>query len=618
MNSVSSIPAKMFVLASFFISVAHSQQAPITEAEASATLEQFGIDLTGLTTFSRSVDTSYPVSRTVHVDVRNRYGPIEVSTWDNAVVRIRTTMIVGADEIDLAEAFADAITIEVVSESDHIQAHTRYPSVNPGGGIGGYGVAYEMFIPHEASLTLRNDWGNSKIHGVGGPLTVRSSFGTVHLEDIGGFVRVEASGENDQLIARGLRRGGLFSIRGTESVFTDISGSFSLQSHFGSVEIHSPGEVVDMDIRSEGGPVYFYVPSGSYPDIEARAIGGTIETDLALEMDAQPGSRYGQLLNVDATQRVVLTVGLENIHIYREAITPLDAGRIDSPSGQPFQDESQHSYAITGETKLLVEAAVGDVRIEGFDGDKVLISATKRVIVDLVENAKPAMDALHFAANPEQNLLHIQTTVRDNMETLGCERYQVDLVIRLPRSVSITVYAENGRTTLSDLDGLVQVEQLQGSVVAIRCNGELNLENEKGDIDVDSCEGPLTLLGGYGTASVRHVKKDIDIQFSEGPTILESPGGSVVVRNLSGDIRILALEGILGEYDVSTEAGTISMVKPNSSDATFWLEAQGGTVYATMTLTGIISQDSQSLQGRLNKGTHRVALSARGGNIVLE
>lgn len=613
----------MLVLAFFLIhALAHAQQVTqsvrASASEVSKLVERLGIDLTGMTTVTRAFDSTYPVSHSPHVSITNRYGPVQVSTWDNAVVRVRATMIVGAKEIDLAEAFAEAITIEVDNESERIAITTAYPSVRIKGEIGGYGVEYEVFIPRDASLEVRNDWGDTRVQGVGGPLTLHSSFGAVELHDLGGFVRVIASGEEDRLVADGLRRGGFFLMRGAESFFTDVSGTLSVKSHFGSVTVHSPGEVVDMDIRSEGGPIHFYVPVDGHPDIEARAIDGTIESDLIMDIDAWAGSTYGQLLNVDATQRIFLVAGLDTIYIHSEDAAPPEVLSITEATGQTVQSPLEATYPAPQGSRLVIEASVGDVRIEGIEGDKVILTATKSVVVNSLDDAKAAMDALTLQSRPEGDLLHIRTVVKGDMEMLGCQTYRVDLVIQCPYTLPLDIYAKDGHTYITRIHAPILVEQIQGTVTVTQCTGALQLSNAKGDIEVDSAEGSVDVSGSFGTVSLKHVAGNINVQYSDGTTVIDSPRAGVRVRNPSGDIRILALEGILGEYDISTEQGTISMMKPDSADATFWLETQGGTIYPSMTMTGIIGRDSQSLRGVLNQGTHRVALSARGGNIILD
>jgi len=258
------------------------------------------------------------------------------------------------------------------------------------------------------------------------------------------------------------------------------------------------------------------------------------------------------------------------------------------------------------------------VRIEGVDTDRIELTATKIVRLRDVDKAQMALEGLALQIEESSDSLRIATSVQDDMAALGCTSYRVDLSIRCPKSTLIHIVAQDGHTYVADTHSTVIVEQARGKVTLRNIQNSVQVTNARGDIDVSGISGMFTADGTGGTISARNIERDLDITCDQGKTIIESPGAGVTVRNSGGDVRIIALEGILGDYDVSTENGNISMAVPSTADAWLILNVYEGTYYSTVPLTGTSERNTHALQGRLNEGTHRVVLETHQGSIQID
>ena len=528
---------------------------------------------------------------------------------------MKANIRVGAENAIQAQRFAQKIEISGNHIGDRVEVRTIYPPIEENARRG-YTVDLEISVPRKSRVTLDNTFGDILVKGISGNVSLDSRYGIIDLIDLSGVVRVRAKGEFP-LRAIGLHKGGNFFLRSTQAFFEDVSGKLYVNNYLGPIEIRSPGEQVDMDITSGSGPIHLYVSSETPPNIEASVEFGSIESDLLLNSETWGETTHGRLHRDGSTQHLDLNAYFESIYIHALDPDPVIAPQPQGPS-QPIKEVITHSYPMAPGLEIQIDAMIGDVRIEGADIDRIELTATQIVRVIDVDKAGMALEglALHVEESPEY--LRIVTSVQDDMAALGCTSYRVDLSIRCPKATLVHITAEDGKTFVSDTNSTVIVEQARGKVTLENIQNSAQVTNAFGDIEASDISGMFTADGTRGTISVRNVKRDLDITCDQGKTIIESPGGGVSVRNSGGDVRIIALEGILGNYEVSTENGNISIAIPNTADAWLILTVDKGTIYSTVPLTGTSERDTHAFQGRLNGGTHRVVLETHQGSILID
>ena len=574
-----------------------------------------GVDFTGLATFQRVVEKTYPVAGAADLFVAHQSGAIHILAWDQQVVRVKANITVGAENAIQAERLAQKVEIAGNHVGDRVEVRTVYPPIGPNADRG-YTADLEISVPRNSRVTLENAFGDILVKGISGDVSLDSRYGIIDLIDLSGVVRVRAKGEFP-LRAVGLHKGGSFFLRSTEAYFEDVSGTLYVNNYLGTIEIRSLGEKIDMDVTSESGPIHLYVSSESPPNIEASVDFGSIESDLLLNSETWGETTHGRVHRDGSTQHLDLYASFESIYIHAIDRDPVIAPQPQGPD-QPIKEVLSSSYPGAPGLEIRIDATIGDVRIEGVDTDRIELTATKIVRLRDVDKAQMALEGLALQIEESSDSLRIATSVQDDMAALGCTSYRVDLSIRCPKSTLIHIVAQDGHTYVADTHSTVIVEQARGKVTLRNIQNSVQVTNARGDIDVSGISGMFTADGTGGTISARNIERDLDITCDQGKTIIESPGAGVTVRNSGGDVRIIALEGILGDYDVSTENGNISMAVPSTADAWLILKVYEGTYYSTVPLTGTSERNTHALQGRLNEGTHRVVLETHQGSIQID
>ena len=577
--------------------------------------------LSGKVSKTRPLDQSYPVRPTCLVSVANRFGEIRVGAWDNPVVRVRADVTVGAASGDLAAEVLKAINIDITQTEDHVGIRAAEP---PTSGMQDVVIVvnYDVMAPQGASLTCENYFGDTVISGLGGAVTVDSTFGTVDLRNLAGPVAARALGGGEFLLhAHSLRQGGTFDLRRTHAQFSNVAGLLRVNDFMGAVVLRDMPPETDVHIDNYSGPVHLYLAEEDMPDLEATVRFGSIKSDFPLKDQTSMGDNIvmARHPNVETSRHATVTVAFDDLVIHREGLTE-DPNPSEPEGAELVRDTKEFTAPLPEGLEFSVNNLLGDIRLEGADTDRLRVRAVKRVRLQSTANAAAALDALEVTLDTLDHQVKVETRVLDNMETLGCTYYRVDLEIECPRTPPLRIIGSNGHTSVEGVGGPVQIEQMEGGISVVHVKGEVVLTNHSGDARVDECGGPLTLSVTDGAATTRLIRGRQTIACVNGKTVIDEPRGPVAATCRGGDVRIIAAEGVEGDYDVQVDSGNLSVLLAPTADASLQITAVNGIVYSTAVPLefGSIHGEVRKYQGKLNDGTHKLTLVATGGDVLID
>lgn len=573
------------------------------------------VDLSGLAQATRPVSATYPVSGAAQVFISNRYGAVHVTPWDEQLVRVSAEIKVGADTTAIAEQLAQLVNVSGSHTGDRVEVQTQYPVVEPPTKAG-FITEIEVNVPATASVEIVNVFGDVFVRGLKGDLSVNARFGIVDLRDLHGQVRVQARGGQLPLIAEDLHAGGTFTLRSTEATFTRVAGTLKVDNYLGGVNVRPGSGPATLDVSCESGPIHLYLDGPAAPDLVAMAHSGEVHSDLALLSQTWGNTTTGRNPNPDSEQKIELYTSFADIHVHQAALAA-SAEPLVSPAGAPITQTIAQAYDLPTGGTVRLNLMPGNVTIEGHDGPRVELSATQFVRVTDVANAQLALEGLALRAEPTADSVGISTAVQEDMAAIGCTEYRMDMTLRVPRTAPLELRLNAGTTRVSNVNGTVTLEQEQGVLVLQNVLGAVTAKVKQGSIEATGTAAAIDLAAG-GDVTVRQALGPVRTQSDGGTALIDTPGGPVFARGRGGDVRLIALGGVRGDYDIATEDGNISLAIPPDADAVFVVNAYGGTIFSSASLTGTIQRDIQTFQGRLNGGTHRVLVESRRGNIVID
>jgi hypothetical protein len=196
---------------------------------------------------------------------------------------------------------------------------------------------------------------------------------------------------------------------------------------------------------------------------------------------------------------------------------------LDKP-GQPGQLEFQNPR--------------GSIRVEGYDGDYVLVEATAR---NASEQRKLPPDGMKSL---QQKQVDLRAESKGNTIQLYCESEStVDFDIKVPRNFSLK---------LSSLD--------RGEIFAVRIDGEIEIENRGGGVRLENIRGNCSVSTIYGNIST-----DIAMLRKDATIMLTSYEGSIEIfisGTESADFMLKSNKGSLfSEHEIKIKDSDVKVTE---------------------------------------------------------
>src|SRR3981189_3208885 len=123
------------------------------------------------------------------VRVDHKFGSVRLHGESGRDVKISATIRAQASSRAEAESFARKIKIEVQQTGEGVRIKTIYPEEERkwfhSGKNSSWSVSYEIGMPSDAPITVRNSFGSVDVAGIHGAADVENSYGTLTVRDAG-------------------------------------------------------------------------------------------------------------------------------------------------------------------------------------------------------------------------------------------------------------------------------------------------------------------------------------------------------------------------------------------------------------------------------------------------
>src|SRR6266446_7953116 len=123
------------------------------------------------------------------VRVEHKFGEVRLHGEAGREVKISATIRAHASSHDEAESFAQKIKIEVQQTGEGVRIKTIYPEEEKSwfrnSKHSSWSVSYDIGMPSDAPITVRNSFGGVEVTGVHGAADVENGYGTLIVRDAG-------------------------------------------------------------------------------------------------------------------------------------------------------------------------------------------------------------------------------------------------------------------------------------------------------------------------------------------------------------------------------------------------------------------------------------------------
>jgi hypothetical protein len=239
-------------------------------------------------------------------------------------------------------------------------------------------------------------------------------------------------------------------------------------------------------------------------------------------------------------------------------VAAVAAAAVADPHPTDIVEHSSVSVEPAGRAfkAVSIENPLGDLRVEGYDGNAIVIESSKHALdYDALSRLRVSL-----VPNPD-GTVRITTTVNPARESRPVPRgsVRIDLVVRTPRDARIDAALTSGKLEVTNMDaggeldtasGTITVRNIQGPLLTHSVSGNTSLSMVFGSIDAQTMSSNVdldTINGDKLVASAHHGKiegrrvraRDIELTTTDGRIHLEAEAyGHIVVSSLSGDIDV--------------------------------------------------------------------------------
>ncbi len=139
---------------------------------------------------SRTINKVYKVNSDAKVSLNNRYGNLNITTWNKNSVEIEVKIIVKGDDLDDVEDKLESIDVNFNSSSSFVEATTTFghkknswswwkksKNVN-------YQINYTVKMPISNSVNLDNDYGNIYLGKLSGQANINCDYGKISIDEL--------------------------------------------------------------------------------------------------------------------------------------------------------------------------------------------------------------------------------------------------------------------------------------------------------------------------------------------------------------------------------------------------------------------------------------------------
>jgi len=466
--------------------------------------------------------------------IENKFGEIRIHGESSREVKISATIRTQADSREQAQSFADKVQIEVQQTAQGVEVHTQYPEDTRnwfGRKNASYSVDYDIAMPSDAPLLVKNSFGNVNASGVRSKSEFDNSHGSLNVRD---------------------------------------TGSARLTNSFGSIELN--GASGDVSVTDNNGSVQVLQVKGA---LEVRNRFGSITVrDIGGAATITGGNGAVTVMEVGSANITTSFGSVEARNIHGDLMVHDNNGNIDvSNVGGAADITDSFGNVAFSQVKGRVNCTTSNGRVNGSSlfGSAVTIRDSFGELE--LSNITGTLNA--ETSNGKITLRSAHGTVELKSSFGAIEASDIAKGIR-----AIT---GNGSITLTDIGGDTFAKTSFGSVSADRINGNLIVENTNGSITARNVKGDAQATTSFAGVTLDSVGGKITVNDQNGGisvTAARPASGcrDIALRTSFSSIRVRIPEGLGYHVNAHTSFGRISSDLPITTTGSMSPESLDGTI----------------------------------------
>lgn len=148
--------------------------------------------------FDKIIEKEFPISADGEVDLKNRYGSINISEWDKNAVSIVVSITVETSSQSKADKIFDRIDVNFKNDPGYVMAHTEIEDSNSSwfsswNSDSDFQINYEVKMPKSVKLKLVNKYGSTYLPNLTNNVDLTIGYGKLRMGNVDGKTTISLS-----------------------------------------------------------------------------------------------------------------------------------------------------------------------------------------------------------------------------------------------------------------------------------------------------------------------------------------------------------------------------------------------------------------------------------------
>ena len=199
-----------------------------------------------------------------------------------------------------------------------------------------------------------------------------------------------------------------------------------------------------------------------------------------------------------------------------------------------------------GAERLEIVARAGDLKVE--PGPGAAVTASGRACA----SSEQFLEQTQIRTQRDGSVLRVFVQVPDEMKGVGIFYASLDLTVRVPGSLPVSI---------TDTSGDITVEQVRVTAIT-DSSGDMLLRGSQGDVELNDSSGDLRVENAEGAVTITDSSGDIHVDRAGSVRIRTDSSGDITIRAIAGDVLIERDSS--GDISVADVGGRMELVADSS------------------------------------------------------
>ena len=192
------------------------------------------------------IEKTHKVSASTVLRVENKFGKVEINSWEKNEFSIKVEMIGKGRNEERAQRILDNIDVDISESGAEVSYKTQIPNNNKNKNDEGFEINYTIYMPESNRLKVRNSFGDVTMGNRSADLDLDVSYGSMKVGNVEGFSDIRLSFGSGSIENT---QEGDFTVKYSK-LDIESGTKMDVEQGFSDVEI---GEVDDLEIESKYG-----------------------------------------------------------------------------------------------------------------------------------------------------------------------------------------------------------------------------------------------------------------------------------------------------------------------------------------------------------------------------